>query len=40
MAFHARVYKADLGGVRAMFTTKLELKSNIATIVRGSGTKV
>lgn len=35
MAFHARVYKADLGGVRAMFTTKLELNGRIATLVRG-----
>lgn len=38
MAFYARVLDAEIGGIRAMFTTKLEFNGRIATMVRDNST--
>lgn len=38
MAFHARVLDSQLGGIRAMFTTKLELAGETATMVSHNST--
>lgn len=38
MAFHARIFTPELGGIRAMYTTKLKLDGDIATMIRDNST--